>query len=303
MNKVPIVFSFDDNIVQPAIVCFSSMLLSRKEDTFYQIYVLYISLSEENQDKIKNALIGFKNISISFTNCNDSFKFSEASVSRGITQTAYLRLLIPKLLKEYKKVIYSDVDVIVQQDLSCLLDWKTDKKIYGIRAGDEKNSHDERYKLSIGCDPINYINSGILVLNNEFISDDDINQCLELVHAGYTYQDQDIINIVYKGNIDASMPPKFAIIPGRYKSMLTNPERWQKFYTQEQILDLSLATGIIHYAGRKPWNTRVDLGEIWWANYFKSPIFNSDIYYNYLNRLAFLPFSKEPIVKILKKFS
>lgn len=299
---IPIVFTFDNQLVDPAIVCISSLLWSRNQNTNYEIHLLYIDLHEENQTRIRESLKEFTNFTIQFTDCNAHFDFMNASESRGITKTAYLRLLIPRLLRQHERVIYSDVDVIIQQDLSCLLNWSGFEAIYGIRAGDEKGSHDKLYKERIGCDAIDYINSGILVFNNQAIGDDEINQCLALISKGFNFHDQDIINLVFKGKIDASMHPKFAIIPGRYKSMRNEPEKWTSFYTSEQLSLLSLNEGIIHYAGRKPWNTRVDFGEIWWASFLKSSVVDIDKYNHYVNHLAFLPFDKTPLVKLIKRF-
>ena len=41
MNIVPIAFAFDYNLILPACVSISSLLMNAKEDTFYDIYVLH----------------------------------------------------------------------------------------------------------------------------------------------------------------------------------------------------------------------------------------------------------------------
>ena len=46
MNTVPIVFAFDNNLVFPACVCLSSLMMSAKETTFYDIFILYPSSDE-----------------------------------------------------------------------------------------------------------------------------------------------------------------------------------------------------------------------------------------------------------------
>ncbi|MDE4998687.1 glycosyltransferase, partial [Francisella tularensis] len=56
--------------------------------------------------------------SISFHNVDESiFKDVPSDTRRGWIITFY-RLLIPKLLHQYDKVIYSDVDVLFQSDMS-----------------------------------------------------------------------------------------------------------------------------------------------------------------------------------------
>ena len=41
MNVVPIVFAFDNNLILPACVCISSLMMNAKEDTFYDIFILH----------------------------------------------------------------------------------------------------------------------------------------------------------------------------------------------------------------------------------------------------------------------
>lgn len=43
MNTIPIVFAFDNNLILPACVCISSLLMNAKENTFYDIFILYSS--------------------------------------------------------------------------------------------------------------------------------------------------------------------------------------------------------------------------------------------------------------------
>ena len=38
MNVVPIVFAFDNNLILPACVCISSLLVNAKCDTFYDVF-------------------------------------------------------------------------------------------------------------------------------------------------------------------------------------------------------------------------------------------------------------------------
>ena len=45
-NIVPIVFAFDNNLVFPACVCLSSLMMNAKDTTFYDIFILYPSSDE-----------------------------------------------------------------------------------------------------------------------------------------------------------------------------------------------------------------------------------------------------------------
>ena len=55
MNTVPIVFAFDNNLVFPACICISSLLINAKESTFYDIFILHSEkeiLDTENLNRI-----------------------------------------------------------------------------------------------------------------------------------------------------------------------------------------------------------------------------------------------------------
>lgn len=43
MKTVPIAFAFDNNLVLPACICISSLLMNAKEETFYDIFILDFS--------------------------------------------------------------------------------------------------------------------------------------------------------------------------------------------------------------------------------------------------------------------
>lgn len=39
MRIIPIAFAFDNNLILPACVCISSLMMNAKEDTFYDIFI------------------------------------------------------------------------------------------------------------------------------------------------------------------------------------------------------------------------------------------------------------------------
>ena len=115
MNIVPIVFSFDNNLVMPACVCISSLMMNAKEDTFYDIFILHSASECLNKADLDRIPQYYKNCKIQYREVGN--EFDGAFEIRGITTPAYYRLLIPEIIPEYDKVIYSDVDVIFRDDL------------------------------------------------------------------------------------------------------------------------------------------------------------------------------------------
>ena len=116
MNKVPIVFAFDTNLVFPACVCLSSLLMNAEPTTFYDIFILHAKEEDIKKEKFDLLTQHYKNCRIRFREVDN--RFSNSFEIRGITTPAYYRLVIPELIPEYDQIIYSDVDVIFRRDLS-----------------------------------------------------------------------------------------------------------------------------------------------------------------------------------------
>ena len=113
---VPIVFSFDRNLVFPACVCFSSLLLNAKETTFYDIYVMFPARDECDFTVFDRLKERYSNFRISIIRVDKLFE--NAFEIRGVTTPTYYRLAIPELFPQFDKVIYADVDMIFRQDLA-----------------------------------------------------------------------------------------------------------------------------------------------------------------------------------------
>lgn len=284
MKKTPIVFSFNEAYVMPAGVCITSLLINANTDTFYDIFILYSSerLSLKGINEIKKLKEIYSNCEFTFLDVKDAFQ--EAYEIRGITVDAYYRLLIPELIKNYDKVIYSDVDVVFDEDISTLLlSTFNDNLILG--------RHDrvpsKAYLDSIELGQQNYINSGVLILDLNKIRKEeniiDVNS--DLLKKKYLYQDQDVINIFYKGRI--------GFIKEKYNfTFLQN---------KEHLSSHSEKPSIFHYTGAKPWNNLVAFGDIWWG-YYKTSIFYKQEYYLEFTKNQYVDFNESQIIlKIIHK--
>ena len=98
--------------------------------------------------------------------------------------------------------------------------------------------------------------------------------CLRHKNKKYTYQDQDIINIVCKDKI-SFLPLKYNYTSVLYTLALHNKE-FQKLKAEE--ID-NANNGIIHYTGSKPWNSFCLRSEYWWY-YYKHSIFKDEQFYS-----------------------
>ena len=117
VNVIPVVFCFDKRIILGASVAIKSLIDCANENTSYDIRIFHSDLSLENQ-KALSLLTQETRHNLVFHYINpDIFKGAPHN-NHSWTELVYYRLLIPEILKEYDKVIYSDVDVMFKGDLS-----------------------------------------------------------------------------------------------------------------------------------------------------------------------------------------
>lgn len=303
MNIVPIVFAFDNNLVFPACVCISSLLMNAKEDTFYDIFILYSEKEHFNKEQLGKIPQYFPNCKIQYRVVDDTF--DSAFEIRGITTSAYYRLLIPELISEYDKIIYSDVDVIFRSDLSDFY-LSTDMKDYYI-AGVNSFAHlipeNLAYYKRMGMDAKGIIYSGNLIFNSKKIIEDNIiPKFRSLALNKYKFQDMDILNIVCKDKIK-HLPPEFCLTTYISQWAVYSRSQLNEFW-ENKVINKALSEGIVHYNGQKPWKGFCINFDIWWEYYRKSPFFDEKYYfnffYNHLNELDQLSLWKR--IKILIRY-
>lgn len=280
-NIVPIAFAFDNNLVMPACVCISSLLMSAKPDTFYDIFILHSPKEELTKEKLDLLPHYYSNCRLQYRKVDATF--DDAFEIRGITTPTYYRLLIPDLIPEYDKVIYSDVDVIFRMDLSQL--YQSDLAGYLLAAtkdlGLNLSKEGKEYIVStLGLIQGNYLQAGFIIMNNALMRKDKKEKQLKaLAKQKYKHQDQDILNIACQGKV-LYLPPCYNMTNYSYNYMLHNYDMVETLYTDEEIR-FALSHGNIHYNGQKPWKGYCINFDIWWEYYRKSPFFDEKFYYDF----------------------
>ena len=130
-NIIPVVFCFDKRIVLGASVAIKSLIDCANEDTTYDIRIFHSDLDIKTQ-KALSSLAEETRHSIAFNYVNPNI-FKGLPKSKGSwTEIVYYRFLVPQLLPEYNKAIYSDVDVLFKNDLAEL--YNTDISDYEFGA-------------------------------------------------------------------------------------------------------------------------------------------------------------------------
>lgn len=304
MNIVPIAFAFDNNLILPACVCISSLMMNAKEDTFYDIFILHssnIALKKEELDKLSQY---YQNCRIQYRQVDNTF--DSAFEIRGITTSTYYRLLIPDLIPEYDKIVYSDVDVIFRSDLSNIY-FSTDlhdNYVAGVNAlisfiPDMSTYYQKMRKVEMK----GIIYAGNIILNSKKIREDNIiEQFKKLAKNNFRFQDLDVLNIVCQNKI-VYLKPEFCVTTYFAEFSIRNRKILRQYWTDNDIA-LALQNGIVHYNGQKPWKGFCVNFDIWWEYYRKSPFFDEKFYFEFfykrLNELDQLSLWKR--IKILIRY-
>ena len=303
-HTVPIVFAFDNNLIMPAGVALYSLLRNAREDTFYDMFILHSAKSDLDRSALKQLEDRFDNFRIQYRDVGDTF--DGAFQIRGINTVTYYRLLIPQLIPEYDTILYSDVDVIFQEDLRSLYETTdlSDCYIAGVNSLAHLHPDSDTYYASqLKLDSRHIVYAGNIILNAKKIREDGLTaQFLKEAENNYKFQDLDILNIVCRGRIK-EIGMSFCATNKIAELMATSRAELLNYWTEQEI-EHTIRSGLIHYNGLKPWKGICINHDIWWEYYRQSPYFDYNFYYDYylrrMNELDGLSLSKR--LKVLFRF-
>ena len=260
--RVPIVFCFDNNFARYAYVTIRSLSYFAKSETRYSVYCIINKDLDESNIKLIKSLVN-KNLKIKLINALNTFE--SAHQHRGITESSYYRLMLHDLLPNEDKVIYLDVDVLINNDLSELYNNNLDGFIIGavknlfIYQVFEKHLKEIAYwKEKYENFKSYYINAGVLLLNLKEIRATKIfKEWITLSNENWEYHDQDILNMSCFGRI-YYLPPKYN---ATYAIRAKGSSNWGLFSNEE----LSEEPVIYHFTASKPWNAKyMKQSRVWW---------------------------------------
>lgn len=281
MNTIPIIFAIDNNVVMQCGVTITSLLMNANTDTFYDIYILCdeVRLDVEGRKKLKDAFEESPQCKIDFVDVGATFKEIEKVIQGHVTTATYYRLLIPVLFSQFEKIIYADIDIIFQQDLSEL--YQTSLQHEELLAAVLDLAIDDNYYFhstmpsKIGKTVKDYFNAGFLVMNLKRMRDENIVEEFNR-HAKIKYDqnDQDVLNVVCNGRVQ--------ILPSMYNFQLNHfvNYMWGRESTSIQFGEL-YKHATLHYTGKnKPWNSLECVAyDTWWHYYKMSPFYDDMVYF------------------------
>lgn len=276
MRRIPIFFTFDDGYTVPAAVAFFSLLNRASADVAYDMYVLHHDISEEHQALLGSVVGRFASATLTF---RDTAGFLKDEWTRGnwdgnqngdrFSSDAVVRCFAARFFPEYEKIVYSDVDVVFVDDVSELWDVDLDDAyMAGVRNVFLKSlpamlSHlkPEHHRL---LDDI-YIDGGLWVMNLGKIREDRLeDRMLEIVRDDSIvkrWNDMDVMNIACAGKV-AFLSLNYIARP--HLAEAARQPGFVSHFTRDEIYDAILRPKILHYAGTKPWRTKMNWDSAWW---------------------------------------
>ena len=246
MNKINICFASDNNYAKYMGLAIMSILQSADSGDALHFFILDNKIKQEEKDKIAK-LYKIKPFEIDYLPISDdNFKdccFNE----RTITVTTYARFLIPSLIDK-KKIIYLDCDIFVRKSLAPL--FNIDISDYYM-AGVSDIGLNQKYilnKFRGMIEPEDYINAGVLLINNERWQRKSIADAL-FEYAGshssdLRFADQDCINYILRSGFK-KISPTWNMMDDYF-----DPYYVLKQKNKKEIIQIQKDPAVRHF---KPW--------------------------------------------------
>lgn len=288
-NEITLCTSSSNFYVPYLSVFLESIKKHASKDNCYDIIIFEHDITTENKNLLYKR-IKSNNVSLRFVNPMFIIEKYDLSISAWYSIECYFRLTAPLILKNFDKIIFTDVDLIFEKDPAELYNINIDG--YPLAACSDlmmdlminiKDDNDwfgylkNVLKLD---DPYKYFNTGVMILNlKEFNKNNYTLKLLELVSKiKFRILEQDALNYFFKTNIkyiDTSW--NFPILHRGFKQVIDlMPENSLAQYKNDKK-----DPKIIHYAGYfKPWIfVDEDLADVWWK-YARNTIFYEKILVN-----------------------
>lgn len=202
-----------------------------------KIKKVYLVIEDDEIPYIKNVVF------VNINKIKEYVKKESPNYNTQYSKLSYMRCFFSKFINE-DKVLYIDVDALVIDNIEDL--WNMDITDYAL-IGTHENGEWENYLQVEGLDTT-YINSGVLLMNLDFIRNHKLDdKMIKLLNTKkYAFPDQDVLNIVCRNHI----------------------KHVDNKYNSTEITGFRDDAKIIHYIReRKGWIETSPRSEIWFEIY------------------------------------
>ena len=287
-ERISISFSVSDNYAQHLAVVLTSVLVNNPGSNFI-FHVLHRNITPANERKVKALEATYPNCRVAFHKIDASRfdRFQIPAELEHVTQETYYRYILPEVLADEDRTIYSDVDVLCVGDLRPL--WNIDLQGNLIGAVSEGEAGDfKKRRLDLeGEAP--YFNAGLQVIDLKTMREGGYTAKLMDNTIKYAkllaWPDQDVINITMRNRILA-IDPKWNSVGQSYNPFRRDVVLW-------------------HFAGftQKPWcNIFKNITWIPYLKYLlKSPYRNAALKFvwGHLKGFFYFTYTKKGVKRVL----
>lgn len=257
---VPIVFAFDGRVLRAAAVAMISLLEAADTDTIYEIHILHPGFKQTLIDAFDSIVSDTRHVVVFHT--VDKKMLASLPAGRGSwTEIVYYRFLIPEILKNYNRAIYSDIDVFFKGDLSSLMHLDMKGAPIGAVVGETNNPSMKCHTYFPENLSEHIFMSGFLLMDLNRMREEGLSRKLISTARAFGGRlkmfDLDALNLTCDNILP--LPFDYCVLETVFEaqSVRDAPEfSWLSDYYSEDTLDAAKDNvKIIHYAGPlgKPW--------------------------------------------------
>lgn len=278
-NRMNILISTNSAYLTPTMVMLYSLFIHHSRIPM-DIYLPYSDLTDEEVDELERYVALFREKKLYPLRISDTFS-SKVSSNNGISIETYYRILAIELLPDtIHKILYLDVDMVIQGSLLELYEidmtghpFVVCEDILGIL----NDFHEmNKYRMHIPQE-YSYFNAGVMLFNLAYLREthaaERILERVYLDYARYEYNDQDVLNemfydqLLWAGWDQYNLPPALyyldqealaeqRLVFASYDALRNAAE--DAGYFAKRYRDISYEmrdhAKIIHYMGAaKPW--------------------------------------------------
>lgn len=292
-DPIAVIFSVNEGWAPYVGVAIHSLCRRSSPGHSYDLWIMHDGMSGETMECLSSLADSFPHITLNF---KSMVKVREEKLDardlRGVACSIYYRLWLAALFPEYDRMIYLDVDVLLNVDIAelyhtdlsgCLIGAVTDTSVLKFLSSGEAALNPNRQLLEeLGIRDIRrYFNSGVLVLDLKGIREQGKEAVLMELFNRETFfnHDQDILNIAFYDSCK-HVPVEWNFQFEPYLKGNPDEASWRgtEFADLFRIHE-ERSWKILHLIESKPWDVHsrvpahVVHGAVWWEEAFDMPVF------------------------------
>jgi len=226
-------------------------ILENNPESQFNFHVITREFSENNKRRIAKLGDKYKNFKVDYTAPKHELFANLKNNMKDISIDTYYRYAIGEMFPNVDVGLYLDADLVVNGKLDRLMTTGIDSFYAGGVECYQCQNYDTDYACRLGLKPDEvYVNAGVLLLNLKKMRDDKMMEKLLAIEP-LNYQDQDGINLGFRGKI-------------RSLSDIWNME----WHIMNDFPERRKSAVIIHYnTHRKPWRKKFRYKLTDWLKY------------------------------------